>query len=843
MKFLISLTMFLFALGIYAQEKIEVIHIPITNGVEYQEFNITTNIKNSYLANAIYLNYKLDNGSWKTIEMLPKNGKFSATINGNEIKGDALYYYFTALDLDEKTIDIFKNKNNPQVIKLEKGEKNKFQADNNTQNTTSLNTEKTEEDSEAEFFHDEFEVFIDEDEVKVKLASGKEESLFDSPLSASVLTKEEIKRAGSVSIPEALRLIPGVIVREQTSGNYDIHIRGFDYVPPKAYLPFSTNSATLLMIDNRIIYNYINGGIYWEALPIDINDVERIEIVRGAASAMYGPNAATGVINIITKRFAKKRKENSFLDVNMIKGDTTDITDTKKGDVTGVNAVMGIRRKKLNILLSGNYVERRRPYTKYWGWRNGELDENGNPEGAWVDDASDLKAVDYQDQTMKEADLLDNQFPNQTLALRRYGVNLFTNYDLSKDIKFSLDLGAQYDDAQKAFLETLDSFLSGVRLGSQYANFKTNFWNGEFHLAYKSESEKAYNYPSFSYDSNVLNMILKYDFDLYGLSIRPLLNYNRISYDGKGFGGEKVANATMEDVAASIRFDYTLLKTLRLIAAGRVDKYAHNDKYIFTFQLATTVNIKNIALLRAVYSRANRNPFLSDTFYRVRNLNVDEPRVFIGNTDLDPLTMDMAELGLRLKFGKTASFDLEAFYTTSKNYDDITFTGEIVVIDGVSRAKVGFQNMDLIAKQMGITANLDLNISIVNLKLFATIQKTNIEKYNDSFLMNPNNQDLKDLEHKNTPRFYGGAYLNIKATKNLNFNINPYYYSSQVFMHNLGTIDVDSKFILNAKIEYNLTDKFSLYFDGRNILNNKSREFGYADEIGGLYLIGANINY
>ncbi len=519
MKLFFWSMMFLFAFGVYAQEKIEVVHTPITNGIEYEDLNIITNVKNSYMATNIYLNYKLEDGAWQKIEMFPKNGKFNAKISGDKVKGLVLYYYLSAIDLDEKDINIFKSKESPQVVKLSRGDFNNSGTNNESNNIISSNTKSDAENAEAEFFHDEFEVFIDEDEVKVKLASGKEEKLFDSPLSASVLTKEEIKNSGAVSIPEALRLIPGIIVREQTSGNYDIHIRGFDYIPPKSYLPFSSNSTTLLMIDNRIIYNYINGGIYWESLPIDINDVERIEVVRGGASAMYGPNAATGVINIITKDFTKKKTENSFLDVNMIKGDTTDITDTKKGDVTGVNAIMGIRRGKLNISISGNYIERRRPYTRYWGWRNGKLDENGNPEGGWVDDAGDLKAVDYQDQTMRESDNLDNQFPDQTLALRRYGMNLFTNYDFSKDIKFSLDIGSQYDDTQKAFQETLDSFLSGVRLASQYANFKTGFWNGEFHLAYKTESENAYNYPSFSYDSRVLNLILKYDFDLYGLSI------------------------------------------------------------------------------------------------------------------------------------------------------------------------------------------------------------------------------------------------------------------------------------------------------------------------------------
>ncbi|HYE53600.1 MAG TPA: Plug domain-containing protein, partial [Chitinophagaceae bacterium] len=68
--------------------------------------------------------------------------------------------------------------------------------------------------------------------LKVVSVSKSSEFLFDAPLSASVITKEEIRRAGSTSIMEALRLAPGLIVREQTNGNYDIYIRGMDNVPP-----------------------------------------------------------------------------------------------------------------------------------------------------------------------------------------------------------------------------------------------------------------------------------------------------------------------------------------------------------------------------------------------------------------------------------------------------------------------------------------------------------------------------------------------------------------------------------------------------------------------------------
>src|SRR5687768_13877528 len=105
-------------------------------------------------------------------------------------------------------------------------------------------------------------------EIPIYSVSRFEESPFDAPLSSSVLTREEILKAGCTSIPEAMRLIPGMIVREQTNGTYDIHIRGLDNVPPNLGMYFFTNSTTLVMIDNRPVYNYLHGGTFWETLPI-----------------------------------------------------------------------------------------------------------------------------------------------------------------------------------------------------------------------------------------------------------------------------------------------------------------------------------------------------------------------------------------------------------------------------------------------------------------------------------------------------------------------------------------------------------------------------------------------
>jgi len=138
-------------------------------------------------------------------------------------------------------------------------------------------------------------------------ASKKSESLFDSPMAATVLTGENIKKAGVTSIMEALRLAPGVIVREQTPGNYDIHIRGYDNLDPNGLISFTRNAITLVMVNNRIVYNEFQGNTYWELLQIGVDDVDRIEVVRGPVSAMYGPNAVSGVINILTKKPNEKK--------------------------------------------------------------------------------------------------------------------------------------------------------------------------------------------------------------------------------------------------------------------------------------------------------------------------------------------------------------------------------------------------------------------------------------------------------------------------------------------------------------------------------------------------------
>ncbi len=136
----------------------------------------------------------------------------------------------------------------------------------------------------------------------VSSASKKEESSFTSPLSSTVITRDEMRTYGISNIEEAFRLIPGMIVTEKTNGIYDIQMRGLNNIPDNNMFLYTENANTLLMIDGRPVQNNIMGSINFDFIPISIEDVERIEVVRGACSALYGANAVTGVINIITEK-------------------------------------------------------------------------------------------------------------------------------------------------------------------------------------------------------------------------------------------------------------------------------------------------------------------------------------------------------------------------------------------------------------------------------------------------------------------------------------------------------------------------------------------------------------
>lgn len=120
----------------------------------------------------------------------------------------------------------------------------------------------------------------------------KEQSLSNAAAAVFVITQEDIRRSGSRSIPELLRMVPGVTVTRLPGNNYQVTVRGFDS---------DGSSKLLILIDGRSVYSPAFSGVFWDAQDIIAEDIDRIEVIRGPGAVSWGENAVNGVINIITK--------------------------------------------------------------------------------------------------------------------------------------------------------------------------------------------------------------------------------------------------------------------------------------------------------------------------------------------------------------------------------------------------------------------------------------------------------------------------------------------------------------------------------------------------------------
>ncbi|MGC2058555.1 MAG: TonB-dependent receptor plug domain-containing protein, partial [Candidatus Sulfotelmatobacter sp.] len=128
--------------------------------------------------------------------------------------------------------------------------------------------------------------------VEVTTASKEPEEVWNTTAAVYVITHDDIERSGATSIPEALRLAPGVEVAKIDSSKWSIGIRGFGS---------RLCRDVLVLIDGRTVYTTLIAGTYWEVQDYVLEDIDRIEVIRGPGGTIWGPNALNGVINIITK--------------------------------------------------------------------------------------------------------------------------------------------------------------------------------------------------------------------------------------------------------------------------------------------------------------------------------------------------------------------------------------------------------------------------------------------------------------------------------------------------------------------------------------------------------------
>src|ERR1700740_3561845 len=128
--------------------------------------------------------------------------------------------------------------------------------------------------------------------VEVTSVAKRPQRVADAAAAVFVITQEDIRRSGAASIPEALRMVPGLQVARIDENKWAIGSRGFNG---------RFDNKLLVLIDGRSVYTPLFSGVYWNVQDVMLEDVDRIEVIRGPGATLWGANAVDGVINIITK--------------------------------------------------------------------------------------------------------------------------------------------------------------------------------------------------------------------------------------------------------------------------------------------------------------------------------------------------------------------------------------------------------------------------------------------------------------------------------------------------------------------------------------------------------------
>ncbi len=455
--------------------------------------------------------------------------------------------------------------------------------------------------------------------IQVTSVSKKSEKLINTAAAIFVITADDIRRMGATSIPETLRVVPGLVVARIDASSWAVSSRGFNG---------RFANKLLVLVDGRTVYSPVFAGVNWDAQDTMISDIARIEVIRGPGAAMWGANAVNGVINIITKRASET--VGSTLTVGSGNKDLS-ITEWRYG-------------KKID---PDKYF---RIYTKYTN-RDDFIDANKNASSdAWQTIRGGFR-MDWEflskDSVTFQGDVYDGQgggtvtlftensltslIPDTFDSERDFGGgNLLGRWERTFDDESSFSLQLYYD-RQERKTEVLESDVDTFDIDFQHQfDFGTRheiIWG----LGYRLINDRFDNtfHSSFDPDTDLLN--------LYSAFIQDKITF--------------------------------LDSRLGLILGAKIE---HNDFTGFEFQpnLRLVYKHDDRHSLWSAISRAVRVPARSNNVQLVQRIvAAPGPLVFavVGDSDFESEELTAYEIGYRTKISKTVSVDIATFYNDYNN--------------------------------------------------------------------------------------------------------------------------------------------------------------------------------
>jgi iron complex outermembrane receptor protein len=600
-------------------------------------------------------------------------------------------------------------------------------------------------------------------EVEIAVASKSEEKLFETPAAAYVITAEDIRRSSATSVPDLLRMVPGLQVARINANTWAISTRGFNN---------EHANKLLVMIDGRSIYTPHFGGVHWDLHDVMLEDVERIEVIRGPGGTIWGSNAINGIINIITK----KAKDTQGVLLSGTAG-TADrgLVSARVGEKLGENTYARVY-SKYSDRDDGPRVGGGSGNDDWRLWQSGfRIDSNPSKadqftfQGDTFGDGIGHMATQYSPSAPISTEFAENSTARGGNLLGRWKREFSDSSDIEVQLFYD-----RTERLQRLFKETRDIYdidfhhhflLSDIHeitwgLGHRFVSDDTK---GSFNYSLEPDDRKTYLYSAFAQDRITL----------------------------------------VED-------------KLKLTVGSKIE---HNEFTGFEYQpsgrLAYTPNRRNS--IWAAVTKAVRIPMRFDRdSSTVWSLSPGVPTAVVarGNKDFDSEEVVSYELGYRTQASDKLMLDIAAFFNV---YDDLrTFeTGASGMVMTPAPHLVIPQVVD--NKMDGETYGAELSATYQageNWKLNAGYTYLQMQLHPDRSSTYDESTVERESPHN---QFHVRSYLDLSDTLELDLSLN--------YVDSMLTGGIESYVRLDARLGWRINENMELSFVGQNLFDKTHPEF------------------
>lgn len=598
-------------------------------------------------------------------------------------------------------------------------------------------------------------------DVMITTASKKSEPENEASAAVFVITNEDIKRSGATNIPDILRMAPGITVTQSSSNNWTVTARGFND---------QFSNKLLVLMDGRTVYSPLFSGVVWDSQDTMIEDIERIEIIRGPGATLWGANAVNGIINIITK--SSRHIQGGLATANI-----------------GNKASIGSVRYSTDI---GNDTYAR-IYAKHSDYNSQYLTGGSDAGDSW-----------RRQQAGFRSDMKIGIGNNIKIQGDIYAVDEDNGYILP-DLALS-----GYNDGSKGFK------LGGGNLLLRWENKWNNDSETHFQTYFDNASQKT---SFFSDEANTVDFEFQHFWSgwerqelVWGGGYRFINNSSKISTQ------YELTPKTRNDdiISAFVQDKIALIKNTLFLTLG--SKFEHNDYSGLEIQPSVRMSwiIDNTQTLWGAISRAVHTPsrFNSDgrLSYTILPPSIAVPLPVIltgvGNKNLDSEKLTAYELGYRIKPRKNISLDFTAFYN---DYSEL-FTSTL----GTAVNMGTYISQPIIAQNMNEAHSVGFETA-VKYKVTSDWQLTGTYSY----------ISLKFDDKSQGTQFFIG-----KHPKHM-FNLRSVYlFPNRLEMTNslytvsdLHSINIPGYYRFDTKFSYPITEDVNISIAGQNLINSRHREF------------------